>query len=117
MTKFTTIQSWLEAKPEQEEILKVLSLINKGETHKIRKELYEAENYLRKLYRSRTYCERAGFSLPKQALQFIDETKKKIEDLKKLVPAPKLKPKKFIGDDVTETTPASNSNSQEVKES
>lgn len=117
MTKFTTIQSWLEAKPEQEEILKVLTLINKGETHKLRKELYEAENYLRKLYRSRTYCERAGFSLPKQALGFIDDTKKKIEDLRKLVPAPKLKPKRFIGDEVPVTTPESNSNTQEEKQS
>ena len=104
MTKFTSIQSWLEAKPSLEEVTKVLMLINKGETNKTRKELYEAENYLRKLYRSRTYLDKVQIPMPKQMLQFIDETKKKIEDLKKLVPAPKLKPKKFIGDEVTTPT-------------
>jgi len=103
MVKFISIESWLETKPSKEEVTSVLGLINRGETHKIRKELYEAENYLRKLYRSRTYCERAGFSLPKEGLKFIDETKKKIEDLRKLVPAPKLKPKKFLGDENPET--------------
>ena len=102
MTKFTTIESWLKANPSQEEVTKVLFLINRGETNKLRKECWEKEQYLRKLYRSRTYLEKVNIPMPKQMVEEIEKTRKSIEALKKLIPAPVLKPKKFIGDDVTE---------------
>ena len=98
MRKFATIESWLETNPSKDELAKVINLINKGVSHEVRRNLYEAENYLRKLYRSSFYLNKANFPMPKEIATEIEATKKKIEAFRKELPEQKIKPRKFVTD-------------------
>lgn len=88
MTKFVSIQEWLKSSPSQDEINKLLALINKGAVSSIRKAVYEKENFLRKLYRSSSYLEKVGIKANKELTDQIKQTKIEIAELKKDLPAP-----------------------------
>lgn len=86
MTKFSSIQEWLKSSPSQDEINKLLALINKGAVSTIRKAVYEKENFLRKLYRSSAYLEKVGIKANKELTDQIKQTKSEIAELKKELP-------------------------------
>jgi hypothetical protein len=96
MTKFTSIQEWLATKPAKAEVTKVLNVINKGETSRMRHEMYEAEDHLRKLKRSFVYLQKVDCPVPEKIEKEIEETQKKIAELKKVVPVITVKRKKPI---------------------
>jgi len=98
MTKFVSIQEWLKSSPSQDEINKLLALINKGAVSSIRKAVYENEQFLRKLYRSSSYLEKVGIKPNKELTDQIKETKTKIAELKKELPtiAPRAKREKPV---------------------
>lgn len=98
MTKFVSIQEWLKSSPSQDEINKLLALINKGAVSSIRKAVYEKENFLRKLYRSSSYLEKVGIKANKELTDQIKQTKIEIAELKKELPtiAPRAKREKPV---------------------
>jgi hypothetical protein len=86
MTKFKTIESWLDSNPSTEEKSKLLILINRGETSKLRKELWEKERFLVKLQSFANHCKKMGFNPPKEEIEAVNKTKKEIESLRKELP-------------------------------
>lgn len=86
MKRFKTIQEWLATNPSKEEQDKVLSLIHKGETSRIRKELYDKEGYLRKLQALANHFRKLDLKLPDQEYKLIEKTKAEIAELKKGLP-------------------------------
>lgn len=94
MKRFKSIEEWLKTKPSEEEQSKVLILIHRGETSRVRKELWEKDQYLRKLNSFANHCKKLGFSVPEGEKAALARTKKEIEDLKKeLPPVQKKEPK------------------------
>lgn len=86
MKRFKTIQDWLKSNPSQDEQTKVLLLIHRGETSRLRKELWEKEQYLRKLNSFANHCKKLGFSVPEGEKEALVKTKRVIEELKKELP-------------------------------
>ena len=96
MTKFTSIESWLKANPSKAEIAKVLNVINKGQMTVLRREMYEAEDYLRKLNRSVASLAKMGFPVPAEMTEKVETTSKRVDELKKVVPVVKIVRKKKV---------------------
>jgi ADP-heptose:LPS heptosyltransferase len=94
MKRFKTIQDWLKSNPTEEEQTKVLILIHRGETSRIRKELWQKEQYLRKLQSLANHFKRLDLPLPKSEADSIAEVKKEIESLKKDLPPVQKKEQK-----------------------
>lgn len=88
MKQFKSVSEWLKTNPSEEEQKKVIALINKGAVNATRREVYEKENRLRKLYRFKNYCEKLGFTPPKEETEGIAKLKKEIAELSKDLPAP-----------------------------
>lgn len=86
MAKFKSIQEWLSTKPSKEEQDKVLTLIHRGETSRVRKELYEKEGYLRKLQALANHFKKLNLKLPDEEYKLIEVTKAEIAELKKGLP-------------------------------
>jgi len=86
MAKFKSIQDWLSTKPGKEEQDKVLTLIHRGETSRVRKELYEKEGYLRKLQALANHFRKLDLKLPDSEYKLIEKTKTEIAELKKGLP-------------------------------
>lgn len=86
MKIFKTIQDWLATNPSKEEQDKVLILIHRGETSRVRKELYEKEGYLRKLQSLANYFNKLDLKLPAEEYKLIEKTKAEIVELKKGLP-------------------------------
>lgn len=96
MEKFTSIESWLKTKPSKDQVTKVLNLINKGVVSNLRKEMYQAEDHLRKLRRTVVSLQKINCPVPEKIEKEIEETQKRIQDLKKVVPVITVKRKKKI---------------------
>lgn len=94
MKKFKSIQEWLSTNPDKEEQNKVLLLIQRGSTSKIRREVWEKERYLLKLQSFANHCKKLEFDVPKDHLDALAKTKKEIEILKKDLPVIPKKEKK-----------------------
>jgi len=94
MARFKSISDWLNSSPSDEELNKVLQLINKGAANATRKIIYEKEQFLRKLYRSQSYLEKVGISANKELIDQIKQTKTEIAELRKNLPVlPKRSPR------------------------
>lgn len=96
MEKYTSIEAWLKTKPTKDQVTKVLNLINKGETSRMRQEMYKLEDHLRKLRRSFVYLQRVNCPVPEKIEKEIEETQLKIQELKKVVPVIKVNRKKPV---------------------
>lgn len=96
MVKYQSIESWIKSNPSKDEVTKVLNMINKIQGSKLRRDLYAAENYLRKLNGSVVQLNKVKFPLPKEITKEIELTKKKIEELRKVVPVIKQHKKQVI---------------------
>lgn len=86
MKRFKSIAEWLKTNPSEEEQAKVLILIHRGETSRVRRELWEKEQYLRKLQSFSNHCKKLGFTAPKEEADALTRTQKEIEALKKFLP-------------------------------
>jgi hypothetical protein len=86
MKRFKSIADWLKTNPSEEEQTKVLILIHRGETSRLRKELWEKEQYLRKLNSFANHCKKLGFSVPVEEKESLAKTKRVIEEIKKELP-------------------------------
>lgn len=106
MAKFTTVQEWLATKPAKAEVTKVLNVINKGETSRLRQDMYQSEDYLRKLNRSVANLTKMKFPIPAEMTAEMEKTTKKIEELKKVVPVVKIVRKKKVAEEPKVEEPA-----------
>lgn len=86
MKRFKTIAEWLKTNPSQEEQDRVLILIHRGETSRVRKALYEKEGYLRKLQALANHFKKLNLKLPDEEYKLIEVTKAEIAELKKGLP-------------------------------
>ena len=94
MKRFKSIADWLKTNPSEEEQTKVLILIHRGETSRVRKELWEKERYLRKLQSFSNHCKKLGFSVPKEESDLLTKTKKEMDELRKELPPVQKREKK-----------------------
>jgi hypothetical protein len=94
MKRFKSIAEWLKTNPSQAEQDKVLILIHRGETSRVRKELWEKEQFLRKLQSFANHCKKLGFSVPEGEKEALIKTKKEIEELRKELPPVQKRVKK-----------------------
>ena len=99
MEKFISIEAWLKTKPSKDQVTKVLNLINKGQVSNLRRDLYESEDYLRKLNRSVANLTKMKFPIPAEMTAEVEATTKKIEELKKVVPVVKIVRKKKVAEE------------------
>jgi DNA polymerase III alpha subunit len=95
MRKFKTIQEWLSTNPDKEEQNKVLLLIQKGSTSKIRREYYEKNRYFLKLKALENHFKRLNLEFPKSEVIIIEKVKKELEELKSQLPSIPVKDKKY----------------------
>lgn len=86
MKKFKSIAEWLKTNPSEEEQTKVLFLIHRGETSRVRKALYDKESYLRKLQALANHFKKLNLKLPDSEYKLIETTKTEIAELKKGLP-------------------------------
>jgi phage shock protein A len=86
MTKFKSVTEWLSTNPDVEEQTKVLNLINRGESHRIRKAIYEKERYLKKLNSLSKDYTSLEIKVPKDVLDAIKNTNEEISNMKKDLP-------------------------------
>lgn len=86
MKKFMSVNEWLSTSPDEVELNKVLSLINRGMSHQTRKLIYEKEQYLRKLNGIVRDYEKLEMKGPKEIIDNIKKVKGEIEVLKKDLP-------------------------------
>ena len=93
-TRFKTIEKWLETKPSDEEKTKVLILIHRGSTSKLRRELWEKERYLQKLQALANHFKRLNLEFPKNETDVINKVKQEVEALRKDLPVIPKKEKK-----------------------
>jgi len=96
MAKFSSIQEWLATNPSKAEVAKILNVINKGQMTVLRREMYEAEDYLRKLNRSVANLTKMSFPIPAEMTEKVETTSKRIAELKKVVPVVKIVRKKKV---------------------
>lgn len=96
MKTFKNIEDWLKTNPPAEEQKKVILLINKGAVNATRRQIWEKEAYLRKLYSLVNHFKKLGLQPPQSELDLITATKKEIEVLSKDLPliAPRAKKEK-----------------------
>lgn len=94
-TRFKTIEKWLETKPSEEEKTKVLILIHRGSTSKMRREFYEKNRYYLKLKALENHFKRLDLEFPKSEILIIDKVKKELEELKSQLPVMPVKDKKY----------------------
>lgn len=94
MAKFTTVQEWLASKPAKAEVSKILNVINKGETSRMRRDMYEAEDYLRKLNRTVANLTKMSFPIPAEMTEKVEITTRRIAEFRKVVPVITIKRKK-----------------------
>jgi seryl-tRNA synthetase len=103
MAKFKSIPEWLKTNPSEEEKNRVLLLIQRGETNKTRRELYQLEGYLRKLQATVNSLSKLNIPVSQDLKEPIIETKKKIEELKKDLPEVVKREKKEKKEEVPQT--------------
>jgi len=94
MRKFSSIKEWIASNPTTEEMQKILLLVNRGETSRARKEIWEKEQYVRKLQSFANHCKKLGFNVPEEEKTALAKTKKEIEELKKGLPPVQKRAKK-----------------------
>lgn len=94
MRKFKSIQEWLSTNPDKEEQNKILLLIQKGSTSKIRREFYEKNRYYQKLKALENHFKRLNLEFPESEIAIMDKVKKELEDLKNQLPVIPVKEKK-----------------------
>ena len=96
MKTFKKIEDWLSTNPTEEETKKVLSLINRGVFHRMRREVYEKEAYRRKLVNLTKKMDDLELPLPGEYKETIDKLTKEIEAMKKELPKPVKREKKEV---------------------
>ena len=95
MRKFKSIQEWLSTNPDKEEQNKILLLIQRGSTSKIRREYYEKNRYYQKLKALENHFKRLNLEFPKSEITMIEKVKKELEELKSQLPVVPVKDKKY----------------------
>jgi hypothetical protein len=101
-TKFKSIDQWLKSQPSEEEKTKILILVNRGATSKLRRDIWEKERYVLKLQSFANHCKKLGFTMPEDHLKALASVKKEIETLKKELPIIPKKEKKEKPEEKTE---------------
>ena len=86
MKTFKNVQDWLKSNPSEEEMRKVIILINKGAVSETRREVYDLNRYLRKLQAGENVMKKLGLPFTKEGQDKIKEVKAQIAELEKGLP-------------------------------
>jgi hypothetical protein len=92
MKHFTSIQEWENSKPSQEEVHKVLGLINKQFDRELRFEILKKEGNLKKIEKTYDFMTEQGFKMDQNFKAKKKELESEIISLRKLLPVAKPKP-------------------------
>jgi Zn-dependent metalloprotease len=94
MKTFTDIKTWLNSKPSEEEIKKVLDLINKGAKKELRVDLYKKMNEMKKLIRFADQVKGLGLEMPTDLTTKVKSLEGEIKEIESQLPTPVKKVKK-----------------------
>ncbi|MCE5347161.1 MAG: hypothetical protein LLG13_12870 [Bacteroidales bacterium] len=100
--QFATVQEWLKSSPKEDEIKKVLELINRGAKRELRVELYHKQNELRKTLRFATQMNESGFKVPADVEAKAKELENEVKEIQSILPPPVKKVKKVETPEVKE---------------
>jgi len=96
MKTFKNVQEWLETNPSEDELKKVIDLINKGAVNQTRREVYDLERYLRKLQSGANHLVKLELEPPKDLTDRIKSVKKEIAELSKGLPPRQTRKKENV---------------------
>lgn len=96
MKTLTSVQEWMETNPSNEEVQKVLNLVNKRVVTKTRREIYEYEKEYRKLIGIEKRLKEIQLLIPKEISLKMKDLNSKILDLKKGLPETRKKAKNEV---------------------
>lgn len=94
MKNFKSIQEWIKSNPSEDELKKVIALVNKGAVSETRREVYELQRYLKKLQSGENIMNKLGLPFTKEGQDKIKEVKTQITELSKGLPATQKRAKK-----------------------
>jgi hypothetical protein len=94
METYSDVKSWLATNPSEEELRKVIILINRGAVNHTRKEVWKKEQYLRKLRGIVKDYDSLEIKAPKDIIDSIKSVTKEVEELKKDLPVFRPRAKK-----------------------
>lgn len=101
--QFSNVNDWLKSKPSEEEIKKVLTLINRGSLKELRTELYKKEAELAKTSKFVLKMVEMGFNSTPEMTAKVDALVNEVKALKDLLPEPVKRVKKEKKEEVIET--------------
>ena len=94
MKTYKNIQEWINSDPAEEEISKVLKLVNRSLIQQAKQEMWQKESHLRKMVKTVDSLKSLKLSVPKEYEATIKELRKELDDIKKALPTPVKKVKK-----------------------
>ena len=86
MKKHKNVQEWLDSKPANEDLERVMNTINRGVLREIRKEISEKTREVKKMQKMVKAMEEVKFPVEDSVLNRIKETEREIVELKKELP-------------------------------
>jgi len=86
MKKFKNVNEWLDSKPDNEDIERVMNTINRGVLREIRKEISEKTREVKKMQKMVKAMEEVKFPVEDSVLNLITKTEQEIEILQKELP-------------------------------
>jgi hypothetical protein len=94
MKTLASISDWMKTNPKEEEISKVLNVINKMNVTHLRREVYQKERALRALAKLQKTMNSLNYPIPEDLLENMEDVKKSIQEMKKSLPIINKKEKK-----------------------
>lgn len=94
MKTLQSIQEWIKSNPSEDEMKRVLKVINSGKVTQTRREVYQKERSLRKLVAIEKRLKEIGMPIPSEIQANIKSLKGNIMDLRKSLPEVKKRVKK-----------------------
>jgi hypothetical protein len=85
MTNFTTVQEWLKSKPTEQEISKVLELVNRSSKREMKQALWNKTKELNRLSKFSTEMNELGFKVSQEVVDKTSTIVKEIDELKESI--------------------------------
>lgn len=94
MKTFTNVQEWLKSKPSEEEISKVLKVINQGAKRELKRELWLKQKEMIKIMKFEKSMNELGYKIPPEMIEKLKELESETKAIKSEIGEPVKRVKK-----------------------
>jgi hypothetical protein len=83
---FKTLDEWVKSNPNEENVARILTMVNKGVITDIKKRIREKNSEIKKMEKMVNAMKDVGFPIDNSVLKKIADTKNEVAELEKQLP-------------------------------